>query len=219
MEELPSERGRIGSPNRDQYWISRIEEDQKTLPEKEQAQKWGRKIASLERQRFIDPLTGIWTLRGVQYQLGHELNLARKYKFPVSVMMFDLDGFKQINDSLGHDAGNRAIKAMALFLKEATEETGIIARYGGDEFVLVCPNIDIDGAKIIADKIRFNLKQHMKRNKFNITSSVGLTTLRPDNRNVPRLINEADHALKAAKEAGKDTVVIYNQQQMEPEAA
>ena len=210
MDESRSEHGRIGFFSRDQYWTARIEEDHKTLSAKELAKKWGKQLASLERQRFIDPLTGIWTLRGVQYQLAHEMSMAKKYSFPVSVMMFDLDGFKQINETMGHSEGNRAIKTMAQFLKGTTEETGIIARYGGDEFILVCP-MGSEAAKSIADKIVINLKDHMKRNKFNVTSSVGLTTLRSDNHNVMALINEADQALKSAKVAGKNRVEVYNQ--------
>lgn len=204
------EQGRIGTPDREDYWKRRIEVDQNTLTPKEVAKKYGAEIARHERLRFVDPFTGLWTLRGFQHQLGYEIARSKKDSTPVVVFMLDLDGFKEINDRLGHDEGNRAIMIMANFLREQTQETGIIGRYGGDEFAMICPNTNIETGKNIAEKIRFNLKYRMKKKGFPVTTSVGLTQLRQDNQNVPALLKEADDALKMAKEQGKNTVAIFD---------
>lgn len=214
-----SEQERIGAPDRGKYWSGRIEKDQKTLTPQEIAKKYGGIIAEHERLRFIDPSTGLWTLRGLRRQIGYEIARSRRDNTQLAVYMFDLDGFKQINEQRGHEEGNRAIKAMADFLAEETQETGVVGRYGGDEFSLVCPNTDLEKAKIIADTIRFKLKYHMRRLRFDVTSSVGLTALRADNQNVLQLLNEADQALKQAKLEGKDTVVTFDPEKMTQKAA
>lgn len=217
-EGQTKEQGRTGKPNREDYWISKIKVDQNTLTPQEVAKKYGAEIARHERLRFIDPFTGLWTLRGFQHRMGYEIARSKKDNTPTVVIMLDLDGFKEVNDKLGHDQGNKAIMVMANFLREQTQDTGIIGRYGGDEFAMVCPNTNIEAGKNMAEKIRFNLKFRMKKNGFSVTSSVGLTQLRQDNQNIPALLKEADEALKMAKKQGRNTVVIFDPKMTEKAA-
>lgn len=214
-EDRSTEQEGVRKLNRDEYWAGKLAEDRKLLPDEEFNKKWGAKYADLERLRFVDPATNILTRKGFEHALGDQIAQARENNSPITILMLDLDGLKRINDDISHAEGNRAIKEMSKFLKEETNETGIIGRYGGDEFALIYPDKSLEEGKILAETIRFKLRHHMKRKGLPVTSSVGLTTLRPDNQKVPRLLNEADAALNVAKRTGRDQVVVFSPEMLE----
>jgi diguanylate cyclase (GGDEF)-like protein len=125
--------------------------------------------------------------------------------------MADLDHFKQINDELGHAAGDAAIKAAADAARTVLRKADIIGRYGGEEFAVLLPNTDADAARRIADRLRKAVKAvAIPGTERKLTVSVGITARVPDhNDSVDILLNEADQAMLEAKRAGRDRVTLF----------
>src|SRR3990167_3434474 len=159
-ENRSPEQNRVGKVNREDYWRRKIAEERGTLTQEEFEKRWGAKFAEMERLRYIDPDTGLLTRRGLEHQLGIQVGQAKTRGISVAVIMLDLDGLKKVNDEISHAEGNRAIKEMSNYFEEASDGIGIPGRYGGDEFALVCPDKSLEEARLVAEKIRFNLKPH-----------------------------------------------------------
>ena len=147
-----------------------------------------------------DPLTGVNNRRGLDDSLGSQLALVTRYHSVFSLVLFDIDHFKQINDQEGHLNGDRVIQELAQLLDESIRETDIIARYGGDEFVIIMPQTDLDGASIFAERLRAGVAERMT-----ITVSGGVTAARESD-DPESLIARADTALYNAKTAGRNRV-------------
>lgn len=214
------------NPNREEYFRDSLLEDIQRLPPEVVASKWSKRMARAEARMYEDPLTGLKTRETGKSMLGYALANARRTKTPLSVIMLDLDKFKQINDTRGHDAGNSALKTVANTIRDNCRDSDIPCRYAGDEFYIILPVTDTEGAIKIADKIREAVPQAMKLKDFDVTTSIGITSLRPkpvengnpdekrlyENFNVKTLLFEADIALLAAKKRGKDRVEVYTPQ-------
>jgi diguanylate cyclase len=157
-----------------------------------------------------DPLTGVSNRRGLDDGLSTQFAMLTRYGTPFSVVMFDIDHFKRVNDELGHLHGDRALQELAQLFDESIRETDILARYGGEEFVVVMPHTDIEGACIFAERLRARVES-----RSTITVSGGAATAHegdtPD-----QLIARADTALYAAKSAGRNRVFWCNGQNPEP---
>ena len=167
------------------------------------------KIAHLAHYDYLTDLPNRALLLDV---LNHSIALARRNKHKAAVLFLDLDGFKKINDTLGHDAGDLLLKGVSGRLKETIRDADTVARAGGDEFILVLDNIESDeNAVLVANKIiaalaqPFDLMGHPGR----VGGSIGISMF-PDNSDNPaRLVKQADKAMYLAKQSGKNTFKFY----------
>lgn len=162
----------------------------------------------LEELSQIDGLTGLHNRRFLDQSLSTEWRRAVREKHPISIVMMDVDNFKNYNDTYGHLEGDKVLINIAKKIRKHTRRaTDIAARYGGEEFCVVLPNTDIDGAVHIAEKIRHAIFSHKANLKKRATISIGVATAIPSRKSTPRaLIAQADEMLYRAKHAGKNCV-------------
>jgi diguanylate cyclase len=147
-----------------------------------------------------DPLTGVNNRRGLDNALNAQLSLMNRYHASFSLVMFDVDHFKQVNDRDGHMHGDRILQELARLLEEHVRDTDIIGRYGGDEFVIVMPQTDLVGASTFSERLRFQVAS-----RLTITISGGVAeAVQGDTSET--LLARADSALYSAKEAGRNCV-------------
>jgi diguanylate cyclase (GGDEF)-like protein len=161
-----------------------------------------------------DPLTGVSNRRHLFQQLEAELNRSRRYGTPVSMVMIDIDHFKHLNDTSGHQAGDTALKEVCQNLKAVVRKVDTVARYGGEEFVVLLPQVARDEALEVAEKLRRAVEEHpfeMGRTQpgGKVTISVGVATFPTDATEQARLVDAADSALYASKRGGRNKVTGY----------
>jgi len=165
--------------------------------------------AQLWDMAVTDSLTGLYVRRYFMVKLQEELHRAERYNNILSIVMADLDQFKNINDTHGHDAGDRVLTAIGKFLQQNIRDVDVVARYGGDEFVLMIPEAANDAAHKLSERLRKDLSE-MKFEDFPpITISLGIATYPNDGADPEDLIRKADAAMYAAKSAGRNQVVKY----------
>lgn len=166
--------------------------------------------AQLEALATIDGLTGVKNRRAFDAQLEMEYRRSLRYSTPLSLMMLDVDKFKQFNDSFGHLAGDEVLKEVAQVLTANVRMIDFVARYGGEEFVVLLPNTDADGAMILADRLRAKIAGALW-DKRDVTASVGVATLTADIKEGSELTGLSDDALYASKENGRNRCTHANQ--------
>jgi diguanylate cyclase (GGDEF)-like protein len=155
----------------------------------------------------IDPLTAIANRRKFDEALQYELNRDSRYRHALSIIFCDLDYFKKINDQHGHKIGDDALREFASLISCHTRNTDIVARWGGEEFVLLLPETDIKKAASIAEKLRAEIENNRFSYVGNITASFGVTEYVPGDNEIS-FIKRADDALYLAKENGRNRVEI-----------
>jgi len=165
--------------------------------------------AQLWDMAVTDSLTGLYVRRYFMVKLQEEIHRAERYDKIISIIMADLDRFKNINDTYGHDAGDRALKAISHFLQKNIRDVDAIARYGGEEFVMLIPDADKDSAFNLAERLREELAKIKLDNLPAISISFGIATFPTDGTEVEDLIRKADAAMYAAKRAGRNKSVKY----------
>ena len=154
-----------------------------------------------------DPLTGVANRRALDDTLNSQFALMMRYDSSFTLAMFDIDHFKDINDTHGHLQGDKILQEVARILDESARETDTVARYGGEEFVVVMPQTDLDGAAIFADRVRTRIA-----NSLPVTISGGVAAgIRGENAEM--LLDRADKALYEAKEVGRNCVFRNDGQQ------
>ena len=166
----------------------------------------------LEEKLLIDPLTGILNRRGYEKRIAEEFERYRRYGHVVSLVVFDVDRFKEVNDFYGHSTGDSCLKTIAQYMRSAVRKSDTPARYGGDEFVLILPGIGRKEAAVVAEKIRRLVEQIRfiyKGSKLSLTLSIGVAEIQPDDEKPEDLFNRADQALYRAKQDGRNRVRIY----------
>ena len=176
---------------------------------------WSRneRMQELQRQAGQDSLTGLKNRRRFEEDLRTEMARGRREGARGALLMLDLDNFKAVNDSLGHQAGDRVIEEIAGVLRGRTRETDVLARLGGDEFAIVLPRCDKEEARSVAEAIATALREHVpKRDGVpRITASIGIAMVGADPKTSSESVQaEADAAMYAAKDAGRDGVRVFD---------
>jgi diguanylate cyclase (GGDEF)-like protein/PAS domain S-box-containing protein len=170
----------------------------------------------LRRLSTTDGLTGLFNRRHLDESLALELERARRYNAPLSIVMFDVDHFKRFNDEHGHDQGDRVLQAIAQQLQEHSRKVDIPCRYGGEEFLAILPGTAQAGAIIVAERLRQSVEQ-MEVDGLTVTISIGVATVPEIDTDTPDvLIEAADGALYRAKRAGRNQVVTAHR--LDPDA-
>ncbi len=179
--------------------------------------KSGARILELDRRLSFeaqhDPLTGILNRRSLMSSIKSIVTACASRKLPMSCIMLDVDHFKSINDTHGHQAGDEVLVHVANRLESRFRSTDIVCRYGGEEFIIVLPDCDEAGAAACADRCRTEIEQlefASGGSKFNVTASFGCAELRKNEAAV-ELIDRADKALMTAKAEGKNVVVTSSE--------
>jgi len=165
----------------------------------------------LNKQSRHDFLTGAYNRRGLTDKLDHEIKRSRRYQSDLSLMIIDIDHFKQINDQYGHQKGDEILIHFAELAKSILRDSDILARYGGDEFVIILPAESLDKATKTAWRLHDQFSQSV-RDKFSdnisvITISIGVAQISHNTDTIDKLFHRADEALYQAKECGRNTVV------------
>ncbi len=158
-----------------------------------------------------DPLTLFLNRRSLALEFNILFAQAQKGGTDLSCMMVDIDFFKSVNDNYGHTTGDQVIKGVADALKTSTRDTDLIGRYGGEEFVMVLPHLNLEKAAIIAERIR-KIIEKKSCSGINITVSMGVSSIESNAGNPTELIEQADKALYTAKESGRNRVVIWGEE-------
>src|SRR5262245_15891945 len=145
-----------------------------------------------------DPLTGVSNRRALDETLESMFAMMHRYEHPFSVVIFDIDYFKQINDEQGHLYGDRMLKTVARLLDDNVSDTDLVTRYGGEEFVIVMPQTTLEGAAVFSDRLRRRVEQQLP-----LTVSGGVAGA-SEGDNPQTLLARADAALYGAKAAGRN---------------
>lgn len=180
--------------NREYYFGSRERKTQR------------RKIQKLANH---DQLTGLYNRRKFEDRLQEEFNRAQRYDLDLTVMIIDLDHFKHINDTFGHQAGDRVLEEIGDVIRSTTRRSDLTARYGGEEFCVALPETELDKALEIAERLRETLKKRTFQSngeEFNVTCSIGVAELENEEE-YSSLLERADDLLYDAKHEGRDCVI------------
>jgi diguanylate cyclase (GGDEF)-like protein len=170
-----------------------------------------RSVNALQDLAFKDSLTGLYNRHFLQERLIVELDNARRNQYPLSLAVIDIDHFKHINDTHGHPAGDAVLRRLGFLLKTNVRKGCVVARWGGEEFLVVFPNLELTTVVLIMDRFRQKVSQTLEVEGHSVTISVGLAQANLD-RNLTLeeiqadLIREADNKLYAAKRAGRNQV-------------
>jgi diguanylate cyclase (GGDEF)-like protein len=163
--------------------------------------------ARLKETSFKDEVTGLYNRRFFSLRLEEELSRYRRFNHPVSVVLLDLDGFKSVNDSLGHAVGDDTLRDVAQILMKHSRGINVVSRYGGDEFAVLLVETSKAGARLYADRIREVVAKYPFAHGKILTASFGVASLPDDEASTAEdLFRFADEALYAAKRAGKNQV-------------
>lgn len=168
----------------------------------------------LHEMSLRDDLTGLYNQRALKEQLDIELERGRRHSSPVTLIMLDVDYYKNVNDKYGHIFGDHVLAQMATIVKMSLRKIDVVARYGGDEFVIILPETDERGALNVCQRIRKSIEDHpfaLEDIRARVTISIGGATCAPDESVVKsELMRRADDALYAAKQRGRNMVWFWS---------
>jgi two-component system, cell cycle response regulator len=163
-----------------------------------------------EQLSITDGLTGVWNRRYLELSLSKEIERASRFNRPLSVLMIDIDRFKDVNDRYGHQRGDGVlVEVSRRIMGTIRTQIDFVARYGGEEFVVVLPETPWEGAKVVAEKIRSAIREHPfvgEGPHLSVTVSVGVAAFPLDGLTAEDLIRASDQAMYRAKRAGRDRV-------------
>lgn len=170
------------------------------------------RFEQLLRLATTDGLTGLHNHRRFQELLEGAVAEALRYQNPLSLILSDVDHFKKVNDSYGHPTGDEVLRRVARVLSELARQSDRVCRYGGEEFAVIMPHTDAEGARVLAERFREEIREQSfdaGGQRFQVSISLGICTLPANARHKQELIDRADQALYHAKHTGRDRVVHY----------
>ena len=174
----------------------------------------GRYTEKIEQLAFRDNLTGLYNRHYLIKKLNELMALHKRYQEKICLVMLDLDHFKKVNDSYGHAVGDKTLKAVAKCIMEEIRDTDFGSRYGGEEFIVICPHTSLSDCHEVAERIRIAIKRlHSDTLGFPgpQTISAGVYELSSDQDvSLMQILNNVDRALYNAKKTGRNKVVIYS---------
>ena len=168
------------------------------------------RIAEAERLSQTDDLTKLHNARYLRQFLLSEVRRARRYNSSVAALFFDLDDFKHVNDAHGHLVGSHVLMEMATIILSSVRDTDMVARYGGDEFVVILPESNVESAAFVAERVRHKIERNAftggRGLRLQLTASFGVATFPAHAQSPQQLVANADAAMYEAKAAGKNCV-------------
>lgn len=175
-----------------------------------------RRLATLEQENITDPLMRIYNRRYLDRRLVDEERRARRYDLPLSALMIDIDHFKDINDAYGHAIGDAILHSLGKLIAHTVRNTDIVARYGGEEILIIAPNTPVGTAARLADRLRLAVENAVlathivegNKKTLRITVSIGVAHLGENILDARALVHTADRAMYRAKQEGRNRVVI-----------
>ncbi len=179
--------------------------------------KYNEMMEELRILASTDPMTKLYNRRYFTKISDHIFDLTKREKQNLSIVMLDIDKFKNVNDTYGHKVGDEVIISLANKLIEHQRKSDIVCRYGGEEFVILLPNTSIEGANILAQKIRKDIELFTTKlsssESLKFTISLGVSQVDLENsKNIELALKRADDALYEAKETGRNRVCIYKKE-------
>jgi diguanylate cyclase (GGDEF)-like protein len=155
-----------------------------------------------------DDLTGVWNKRHFRRQLPHEIERARTFSIPLTLVLFDIDEFKQINDAFGHVLGDVVLSELCGTVRDTLRPTDVLARFGGDEFAIILPHTDVTGARAVAERILARVRALTiptdEESAIRCSVSIGIAEFQDDDASANDLVRRADEKLYLAKREGKN---------------
>lgn len=165
-------------------------------------------LRELEHLAATDRLTGLWNRRHFEVTAAAEMERARRYRHPTSILIFDIDHFKSINDTCGHQTGDDVLKQLAHVVRHDMRESDLVARWGGEEFTILMPNAKLAAAAEVAEKLRHAVESGAFPRKLKVTISIGVAEWASGFESLDTWIARADDALYQAKHLGRNRVAI-----------
>lgn len=153
-----------------------------------------------------DFLTGVSNRRAITQALDREINRCERHQGSLAVILLDLDHFKRVNDAFGHDEGDRALRRVSLLMDRSRRQADAFGRWGGEEFLLVTPELDLEGARHAAERLRALIEQSNRSTRATVTASLGVAEYQAGD-DAASLVKRADEALMDAKDQGRNQVV------------
>lgn len=175
-----------------------------------------KRIYTLEIENITDPLMGINNRRHLERRLHDEFSKARRHNLPLSVLMLDIDHFKDVNDTYGHDTGDMVLKNLATLISTSIRDTDCVARFGGEEIVMIFPDTDGQEASKMAERLRLSIEKNAivpadiekEGREIYITVSIGIAENVPEVPTVEEMLKRADNAMYRAKHEGRNRIFL-----------
>jgi diguanylate cyclase (GGDEF)-like protein len=181
-----------------------------------------RMMKRLEELATRDGLTGLYNKRALLEMAHDKLAAAKRFSRKLSVLLVDIDFFKKVNDNYGHDQGDIVLKGLGVILRKAKRSTDAVARFGGEEFVIMCEETDRDGAMLLAERIREELQRTMfqtPKGELSVTCSLGVATFPDAGEDWETLFKAADEALYVSKRSGRNRSTPWSPSRKKTKAA
>ncbi|MAX86101.1 MAG: GGDEF domain-containing protein [Oceanospirillaceae bacterium] len=175
-------------------------------------------VTILRKQVVTDPLTGLFNVRHFRKSLEHELERTRRTGMTTALIMVDLDHFKNINDTWGHESGNQVLQTVAQLLQDQTRKLDICCRYGGEEFAVILPSTELMLARQVAERCLNALRETvipLDETDLQVTASIGVAVADNSAKTAESLIENADECMYEAKRGGRNQVVSKRPQPSE----
>lgn len=174
-----------------------------------------RMVKRLEELATLDGLTGLFNKRAMLETAEQKIVAAKRFNRRLSVLVTDIDHFKKVNDTYGHDVGDIVIKGLGEILRRAKRNTDAVARFGGEEFVVICEETDARGAMLLAERVREELKKTVfhvpgKNQTLSVTCSIGVATFPDAGQSWDEMFKAADDALYVSKRSGRDRSTAWS---------